>query len=223
MTMPFSCWRTVPMIRYKDWSPTQFDSKGLNLPDQQDWFVAPVMQTRHSGPLDKSNFEAAHQLLCKAARRPFSAIEEEEEQDRIEIHRFGHWGPRWIEILLVHPSLEDTVQELEECLENYPVLDEEDYSRREQEEYQEGWNSYGYKDFIRAMQKAFCFSDSVKDMMEDASLEELQEFYESCIPSGEYYSGDDVCINIRSAVQNCTRDDLCAFVRKLRNKKEVQK
>ena len=29
--------------RYRDFAPTGFDSKGLGLPDQQDWFVLPIM------------------------------------------------------------------------------------------------------------------------------------------------------------------------------------
>jgi hypothetical protein len=77
------------MKKYKDYSPTEFDCKGLNLPDKQEWLVVPVMQTRDSGPLELSNFRTALKMLC-------------DESENVEVHRFGHWGlklslsiPKW--------------------------------------------------------------------------------------------------------------------------------
>jgi hypothetical protein len=106
------------MIKYKDWSPTGFDSKGAFLPEQQEWFVAPVTRTRDSGPFDESNFEAALKILGG-------------ESDTCEVHNFRHWGPGWFEIILVHPNREQKVKKIEESLEGYPLLDEDDFCERE--------------------------------------------------------------------------------------------
>ena len=101
---------------YKDYAPTPCDPKGLNLHDQQDWIVLPCGQNRDSGPLQKSNFEC---LL-----KDFGG-----ESETVEVHRFGHWACGWFEIIIVHPSLAEKVEDWEEALNNYPVVDEEDYCR----------------------------------------------------------------------------------------------
>jgi hypothetical protein len=121
---------------YKDWAPTVFDSKGLMLDDRQDWIVVPVMQTRDSGPLDESNFAAALRILGG-------------ESETVEVHRFGHWGPGWFEIIIAAPELADKVDEIEASLADYPVLDESDYSEREWEKASEWWMSCGMRERIR--------------------------------------------------------------------------
>lgn len=113
-------------MKYGDFQPTGFDPKGCFLRDQQDWIVAPVSRTRDTGPLSDSNFEVALEMLGG-------------ESDTVEVHRFGHWGPGWYEIIIVHPEAEtkehvrfaDIVDEIQGCLENYPILSESDYSERE--------------------------------------------------------------------------------------------
>lgn len=111
----------LALPRYKDWAPTQFDTKGLGMPDRQDWLVCPVMHTRDSGPLDESNFHSTLKSLGG-------------ESDAVEVHRFGHWGPGWFEVILVSPD--GPIKDLGEIvcsLADYPVLDEHDFSVREQE------------------------------------------------------------------------------------------
>jgi|15BtaG_2_1085339.scaffolds.fasta_scaffold18212_1 hypothetical protein len=122
------------MQTYKDFAPTPFDSSGAFLPDRADWFVAPVSRTRDTGPLTESNFETALDTLGG-------------ESDNVEVHRFGHWGPGWFEIVLIHPTAEkskhvkyaDIGDEIERGLENYPVLDESDFSERETEAVDDYW------------------------------------------------------------------------------------
>jgi hypothetical protein len=70
------------------------------------------------------------------------------ESETVEVHRFGHWGPGWFEIILVHPDRETEIDELEGSLENYPVLDDEDYSRREYDDCCEYWDRMGYSERI---------------------------------------------------------------------------
>ena len=114
------------MDTYGEFRPTAFDPKGLGLQEKQDWMVLPTHQTRDSEHLTKSNFEAALEMLGG-------------EGDDVEVHRFGHWGPGWFEIIIVRPSTDALAkaEEVESSLENYPVLDEEDFSRREYEDHSE--------------------------------------------------------------------------------------
>jgi hypothetical protein len=117
------------MKRYKEYQPTQFDRKGAFLPDQGEWFVAPVIQTRDSDCLEKSNFEVALEMLGG-------------ESETVEVHRFGHWGPGWFEIIIVDCFDRDKVLKLEEIeasLENYPVLDEMHFSELEWNAATEYW------------------------------------------------------------------------------------
>lgn len=130
--------------RYADWAPPAHDCRGLGLPDRQDWRVLPVTRTRDSGPLDESNFESA----CAAfdATGPGAAA--------WEVHRFGHWGPGWIEILLVNPDCPDALRAAGEivcALADYPILDEDDFSRREADEIDRAWDAWGHEACVDAL------------------------------------------------------------------------
>lgn len=124
------------MIPYRKFAPTGFDTAGLNRhdmgtdedPDRSEWLVAPVSRTRDSGPLAESNFAAFLGIVGG-------------ESDDIEVHRFGHWGPGWFEIILVRPGTEAEreAERAEASLGDYPVLDEMDYSARECEAKEETW------------------------------------------------------------------------------------
>jgi hypothetical protein len=131
-------------MRYKDYAPTGFDRKGAFLHDQSDWYVSPCIQTRDSGPLDQSNFETALEILGG-------------ESSYVEVHRFGHWGPGWFEIIIVKPTAKKTVQKLQsiyDSLADYPLLDEMDYSKREWEEKTRIWNDcYNLGERIELCQK----------------------------------------------------------------------
>ena len=126
------------MNAYSEFRPTPFDCRGRGLSNRQSWFVAPVGRNRDSGPLDESNFAVALKMLGG-------------ESATVEVHRFGHWGPGWFEIILVAPESMAHRQcvVIESSLADYPVMDEEDYCRREQDEAEEVWrNCYRPKDRI---------------------------------------------------------------------------
>jgi len=131
------------MNPYKTHRPTGFDRAGAFLDDRQEWLVAPVSRTRDTGPLEESNFQAFLDGLGG-------------ESDSVEVHRFGHWGPGWYEIIIIDPKAEDIValaQEMEDSLENYPVLDDEELFKLEQAAEQESWESWGRKDFESDLQR----------------------------------------------------------------------
>ena len=130
------------MQTYKEYSPTPFDHAGAFLPDQGGWLVVPVIQTRDSGPLEESNFAAALGMLGG-------------ESDTVEVHRFGHWGPGWYEIIIVAPDSPQAgkAREIESKLEGYPLLDEDDFSEREWEQASERWLHINLQDRIELCAK----------------------------------------------------------------------
>lgn len=148
------------MIEYSKWAPTQFDTKGLNLEDRQDWLVCPVIRTRDSDTLERSNFEVMQNILREV----------DSEEDNWEVHRFGHWGPGWFEIILVRPDTEcmSRAQEAEDSLCSYSVLCDEHFSQLEHEDAQETWkNCYTDKErieYIEDHRRDFEFS-SLEEMM----------------------------------------------------------
>lgn len=120
------------MEKYKNWSPTQFDCKGLNADrfDIGEWYVLPVMQNRDSGILTRCNFNCAIEILGT------------EENEFIQVHRFNHWANGWFEIILISPDDIKTLEIAEEIissLSNYPILDEMKYSQMENDEINDYW------------------------------------------------------------------------------------
>ena len=133
---------------YSEFAPTSFDSKGAFLPDRQNWLVAPVGRSRDSDILEDSNFRACLALLGG-------------ESDCVEVHRFGHWGPGWFEIIIIDPlpivsdrsdgQSDAIVRELESIqdrLDDYPVLDDDDLSQREYDAVCEEWEYLTLSDRI---------------------------------------------------------------------------
>jgi hypothetical protein len=133
----------MKMQKYSEWAPTSFDCRGLSLHDRQDWIVCPVIQTRDSEPFESSNYASAVALLDGA-------------NAEYEEHRFGHWGPGWFDIILVNPAHAKVVEDIENRLENYPLLDEEDLSRREWDLAVETWGNMSLRERV-ALSERFGF------------------------------------------------------------------
>ena len=88
-----------------------------------------VLLSRHrdSGLVEESNFWSALKMLNG-------------ESDTVKIIRFRHWAVGWIETILIHESDKVSVDkgfEIEKALENYPILDEDDFYERESEKRDE--------------------------------------------------------------------------------------
>jgi len=167
------------MKRYSEWSPSPHDTKGLNLPDRQDWIVVPTIRARDSGPLDESNFAVALATLGGEN----AGEDENGENGMIETHSFNHWACGWFEIILAHPSRELEVQAIADRLENYPILDENDLSERELEAEGEGWESYARRDVTRKLVEDFGLSDAA-----EALLDESGETIYAALICGHHYS-----------------------------------
>lgn len=130
------------MERYADYQPTQFDPKGYCLEDHQDWLVAPVIQTRDSGCLERSNFRT---VLADLGG----------ESDNVEVHRFGHWGPGWFEIIIVRPDTAEAtkVEQWEAALADYPIASEDDFSMLEVETACEYWETLSIRDRMEYVER----------------------------------------------------------------------
>ena len=194
--------------RYGDHSPTAFDHN-INIDDEDTerskWFVMPVIRTRDSGPLDESNF---HQFLAGLGG----------ESETVEVHRFGHWGPGWYEIILVSPDDEKALKEAYDMirsLEHYPVLDDEDYSSREWDDFEESWNNYACKDFREHLVHTFSLYDSTSDLLDDVSDDDLRELFLQNSNNPYHSESSGVHINVEYA--NVPRCELAALLWKARS------
>ncbi len=131
------------MQKYKDYRPTQFDRKGAFLEDnKQVWLVVPVIQTRESRILEQCNFEVALEMLGG-------------ESDAVQVHRFGHWGPGWFEIIIVEPNSEQAsiAESIEAMLEGYPILDEMKFSEMSWIAINDYWESASISDRLDMLKR----------------------------------------------------------------------
>jgi hypothetical protein len=128
------------MKRYKEFRPSTFDVAGLNLPDRQNWLVAPVTINRDSDLLEESNWN----VVVKDLR----LSDDNQEESDVEIHRFRHWACGWFEICLVRPGskAEEKAREWESALAEYPIACENDYSERENEAVCKYWAECSIKE-----------------------------------------------------------------------------
>jgi len=180
--------------RYGAWSPTAFDAPQY-LEDREGWIVAPVILTRDSGPLERSNWETV--------RRDILAADAGED---VETHRFGHWGPGWFEIVLIRPGspAEAVAREWAASLEGYAVADEEALAREELEEAGQSWEDWGRSDWIRALEREHAGLDLSE--VQDAALDTLWELAEGMTEHG----GDGPRFYVAAAARRVSRADVLA-------------
>lgn len=199
---------------YSEYAPTQFDCKGLGLPDRQDWLVLPTMRTRDSEPLEESNFVTALEMMGGKS-------------ETVEVHRFGHWGPGWFEIILADPMHAETVERIESSLEDYPILDESDLSQREYEAEMESWEQYGRSDFRRLIVKHFCLSDPADWALDEVESDELYRVFCEGNPGGTNQNGDGVSgRELENAVRALSRGDVARLIqlgRKTERERKAQR
>ena len=91
-----------------------------------DYYVL-LFRTRDSGLVEESNFWSALKMLNG-------------ESDTVKVIRSSHWLCGWVEMILIHESDTKSVDkgnEIEKALENYPILDEDDFFARESEKREE--------------------------------------------------------------------------------------
>lgn len=105
-----------------------------------DYYRAPCSRTRDSDDLTESNFA---QCLARLGG----------ESDTIAIVRERHWAVGWVEWIAIHQDNEKALREADDiaqALDDYPVLNEDDWSAREHESANAVWRDcYSSEDRIR--------------------------------------------------------------------------
>lgn len=196
------------MSTYAEFRPTCFDQH-IAIEDREHWVIAPVGQNRDSNELDQSNFAAALELLGG-------------ESDTVEVHRFGHWAVGWFEILIVDQADAKRISILDDIarrLDDYPVLDESDWSRREYESFLESWESWGAREFRQECVKAFGLGNAAESRLDDIDDSTLLEFWMTNAPIA--YESDSSGVVIRfdwvSRSTGMTRQQMAEVLRLSRN------
>ena len=106
--------------------------------DRPTWLIAATV-TRDSNLLEQSNFAVAQRRLA--------AIGAEGQEYAIESS--GHWACGWIDRLVINPqnaAMVAAATGIEQGLQEYPALDDEDYSNRQQEEHDAYHQDYTDRD-----------------------------------------------------------------------------
>jgi hypothetical protein len=144
---------------------------GENLGD----LVVVIGQNRDSELMEVCNFQEALNMLGG-------------ESKHVTVERFGHWGCGWFELILVNPKSRKHLKiayEIKKSLDEYPLLDEAEYSERQTEAH------FEYADSVKEdLAKALSMHFGVKNgpELELIALDLNME----C----QQYFGDDACINI---------------------------
>lgn len=186
------------LTRYSEFRPTQFDSH-INIDDEEEtrenWIVIPVSRNRDSISFDNANFDAAIEILGG-------------ESETVEIHRFGHWGHGWFEIIMVSPEREADAESIAESLETYPILSEEKLSEYETKEEEETWQFCVSSDFERALEKEF-------DTNLDIDADTLWEIYRKASEESNSYvehTSEGACFPIDDVVSAVEFEDIEPYI-----------
>lgn len=152
------------LVQYKDWAPTNYDRKGVALSERSDWVVLPVIKTRDSYCLEISNFQMALEMMGG------------EQEDLVEMHSFNHWGCGWFDIILVHPTLYQQALKIAQKLENYLVLNEDNYSSVCYEAAYDYWSTATLKERVEMCKKHNLSIFSAR-RAEEPPVQILEEFH----------------------------------------------
>ena len=128
---------SIPL--YKDFRPTGVD-RHIYVSELEDWHVA-GFRSRDSSILENCNFAEALEMLGG-------------ESPNVQVHRFGHWGCGWFELILADPSKVAKVTEILASLESYPVLNESRYSQAIHEAVSGQWSNAPICERIRLCHEA---------------------------------------------------------------------
>lgn len=106
-----------------------------------DYYRSGVGQHRDSSCLEQSNFV----VMLKALGG---------ESDTVQVVREGHWAVGWVEWIAIHESDTKALREADRQLarlEDYPVLDDDDWSQREWETACDYWECAGWRERVRLL------------------------------------------------------------------------
>lgn len=174
---------------------THFGKHSVYWGERGHWLVA-LTQNCTEGLLSESNWFS---LLKRLGIDNPNAGQKGSEQlsPTIAIEEASFSGDGWIQYLIVDPDDMVSVkiaEEAEKELEDYPILDETDFSEREDNYYYEAFKDYGRLEIIRALKERV--TEEQLEQIKAADIEDLQSWFESCIPSGEYHNEGYPCFDL---------------------------
>jgi hypothetical protein len=119
-----------------------------------EYYSSGVGRSRDSDCLEESNFDA---MLAELGG----------ESETVQVVRESHWAVGWVEWIAIHESDEKALRAADgllKSLEDYPVLDEEDHSRRGWEECERVWSDcYTVSERVKYLRKNRC-TDGFRDL-----------------------------------------------------------
>lgn len=172
-----------------------------------DWLFAPVEQNRDSDILTESNFAQAVRMLTEA----------DPEGEDFQVHRFSHWAAEWVENIIVRPGSKCAAvcEDIAARLEDYPILNESDFSDREYKSFVDAWESWGCRDFVKALSKEIADHDDGVEFLENLegdALAALLELYRDNA-NVEYKHDSSGCnLFVEQAADSITRADLATWI-----------
>lgn len=171
--------------RFKDFNPSGFDGPGNFLsfggPDYGEWWIGPSV-TRDSEALQRANFKSFKKLLEDTGP----------EDEDWAIVRTGHWACGWVETFVVRPDTKahEELVEVAERLERYPIIDDEELSREEQEEIDSDWENFREREVGKALEGALEIDDVEEIIPEGDDLRGM--FLSALNEVGGYETVDEI-------------------------------
>jgi hypothetical protein len=188
--------------RYKDYSPTPLDTKGLAAESYNigEFWVAPVSITRDTeSAVTLSNWRVIQRMA-------------NDEGIEFEIRRFGHWGPGWFEIILIEGSEkgEKFAEGIENALASYPLLSEDDHSEMEYEHETLEWDRSIAKEFREQLTLAFLGVGNVKaaDIVNNLANNQLFTLFHEMGGRVDHDDGGARAANLEDVVDAVGCDDV---------------
>ena len=120
-------------------------------PDYEGYYIL-AGTNRDSGCLNRSNFQVITERLKV---ENLDIIDLTDNPSPVNV-RHTHWACGWIELILIHKDDKESMKianEIEENLDNYPVLDEDHFSEMEWTELREYWDNLPTSERVELCQK----------------------------------------------------------------------
>jgi hypothetical protein len=143
------------------------------------YYSSGVGQSRDSKPLERANFDAM--LKALGGEQTSDEVDDNHDNALVKVVRESHWAVGWVEWIAIHETATDALDianRFMEKLEDYPVIDEDLWSRYEDDEAQAVW-----KDCYRPKER-------IAYIRKHASQFEFRSFADmlGCI-RGNYFAG----------------------------------
>lgn len=147
--------------------------------DYEGYYILYSMN-RDSDYLEISNFETILKLFEDIGVKVVEDYDMRFDKHPYVINvRARHWAVGWIDTIMIHedasPDIWDQVESIINALSDYPVLDDDDYYKKEQNIIDESYESYIKDEFMDIIKKHFDLYDieENEDILSKTYLDEL--------------------------------------------------